>query len=162
MLPRQGKWVKIPLLPENVGKRSLNYLGTLERVMTASRLTPYYWCSAKVDFDHPDPVNHKIFSRIFYWNSKSKKKDKINLDWLNLSYNSYKVKFKKLFLSWVFCNQFHCKVIWLANNYWSSFKFELLFAKHICWPTFLIFLLCIILYSGKGILKKKNCLNQIV
>ena len=48
---------------------------------------------------------------------------KINLDWLNLSYNSYKVKCKKLFLSWVFCNQFHCQVIWLANNYWSSFKF---------------------------------------
>ena len=35
--PGRGKWVKIPLLPENVGKRSLNYLGTLgtlERVTT--------------------------------------------------------------------------------------------------------------------------------
>ena len=35
--PGRGKWVKIPLLPENAGKRSLNYLGTLgtlERVMT--------------------------------------------------------------------------------------------------------------------------------
>ena len=33
----RGKQVKIPLLPENVGKRSLNYLGTLgtlERVTT--------------------------------------------------------------------------------------------------------------------------------
>ena len=26
--------MKIPLLPENFGKRSLNYLGTLERVTT--------------------------------------------------------------------------------------------------------------------------------
>ena len=32
--PGRGKWVKIPLLPEHVGKRSLNYLGTLERVTT--------------------------------------------------------------------------------------------------------------------------------
>ena len=35
--PGRGIWVKIPLLPENVGKRSLNYLrtlGTLERVTT--------------------------------------------------------------------------------------------------------------------------------
>ena len=35
--PGRAKWVKIPLLPENVGKRSLNYLrtlGTLERVTT--------------------------------------------------------------------------------------------------------------------------------
>ena len=32
--PGRGKWVKIPLLPENVGKRSLNYLGTLERLTT--------------------------------------------------------------------------------------------------------------------------------
>ena len=35
--PGIGKWVKIPLLPENVRKRSLNYLGTLrtlERVTT--------------------------------------------------------------------------------------------------------------------------------
>ena len=30
--PGRGKRVKIPLLPENVGKRSPNYLGTLERV----------------------------------------------------------------------------------------------------------------------------------
>ena len=29
--------MKIPLLPENVGKRSLNYLGTLERVKTQTR-----------------------------------------------------------------------------------------------------------------------------
>ena len=34
VLPRKGKWVKIPLLPENVGKRILNYLGTLEMVTT--------------------------------------------------------------------------------------------------------------------------------
>ena len=37
--PGRGKWVKIPLLPENAGKRSLNYLGTLgtlERVTTTS------------------------------------------------------------------------------------------------------------------------------
>ena len=27
--PGREKWVKIPLLPENVGKKSLNYLGTL-------------------------------------------------------------------------------------------------------------------------------------
>ena len=34
MLPRQGKWVKIPLLPEKVDKRSVNNLGTLQRVTT--------------------------------------------------------------------------------------------------------------------------------
>ena len=36
----RGKQVKIPLLPENVGKRSLNYLGTLgtlERVTTGGK-----------------------------------------------------------------------------------------------------------------------------
>ena len=33
--PCRRKRVKIPLLPENVGKRSLNYLGTLERVTTS-------------------------------------------------------------------------------------------------------------------------------
>ena len=32
--PGWGKWVKIPFLPENVGKRSINYFGTLERVTT--------------------------------------------------------------------------------------------------------------------------------
>ena len=30
--PGRGKWLKIPLLPENVGKSSLNYFGTLERL----------------------------------------------------------------------------------------------------------------------------------
>ena len=34
--PGRGKWMKIPLLLENVGKMSLNYLGTLERVTTIS------------------------------------------------------------------------------------------------------------------------------
>ena len=32
--PGRGKRVKIPLLPENLDKRSLNYHGTLERLMT--------------------------------------------------------------------------------------------------------------------------------
>ena len=46
--PGRGKWVKIPLLPENVGKRSLNFLGTLgtlERVMTLLCMRKYaYIC----------------------------------------------------------------------------------------------------------------------
>ena len=32
--PGRGKWMKIPLLPENVGNRSVNNLGTLRRVTT--------------------------------------------------------------------------------------------------------------------------------
>ena len=34
MLPRQGEMGENNILPEYVGKRSLNYLGTLERVTT--------------------------------------------------------------------------------------------------------------------------------
>ena len=51
--PGRGKWVKIPLLPENEDKRSLNYLGTLgnpwegnnkyEMVKTGDMHTPSPW-----------------------------------------------------------------------------------------------------------------------
>ena len=63
------------------------------------------------DLDHSLGVwnlPHKFHLYLIYWLFNVTEwvllssHGKINLDWLNLSYNSYKVRCKKLFLSWVF------------------------------------------------------------
>ena len=55
---------------------------------------------------------------------------KIDFNWLNLSYESYKIKCKRIFLSWTWvtgdlimkitATKFHCSTFSPTNNYWLS------------------------------------------
>ena len=62
--PGRGKWVKIPILPENIDKRSVNNLGTLQRVTTRWSFSCWIFTGSRHHAKQVDFINCVIFRTI--------------------------------------------------------------------------------------------------